>query len=268
MMFQTLIADTNKTAMTLMQAGMDSVKHTQETMKRQREIAARMEFPWQIDWSDDKVPMPKVTYKASSADTTREAFHLMADANMKAWETAAEAWAAVPGWAKIPYTAPGEFWAKWFDQWQDGKFDGASASHVEAMVDTMTTAVEEAQNTAKQTGAAFGSQTTELAEKVIDETEKNVKTATKVAEDTADLFKPELLDVPKKGEMDDLTQIKGIGEKLSQTLNDVGVWSFAQIAAWTPENIGWLDEKLAFKGRISREAWVEQARELLNKAAT
>lgn len=38
MMFQTLIADTNKTAMTLMQAGMDSVKHTQETMKRQREI--------------------------------------------------------------------------------------------------------------------------------------------------------------------------------------------------------------------------------------
>ena len=66
-----------------------------------------------------------------------------------------------------------------------------------------------------------------------------------------------------KGEADDLTLIKGIGEKLSRVLNELGVWHFDQIASWTPENIAWVDEKLAFKGRVQREAWVEQAQGFL-----
>ncbi len=35
-----------------------------------------------------------------------------------------------------------------------------------------------------------------------------------------------------------------------------------QIAAWTKSNIDWVDGQLAFKGRIRRERWVEQAAEL------
>ncbi len=38
--------------------------------------------------------------------------------------------------------------------------------------------------------------------------------------------------------------------------------SFAQIAAWTEEDIAAFDEKLSFKGRIEREGWVEQAKAL------
>lgn len=77
---------------------------------------------------------------------------------------------------------------------------------------------------------------------------------------------PELLDAPR-GKADELTLIKGIGPKLSQLLNTLGIYHFAQIAAWTPEQCDWIDDKLAFKGRVQREAWVEQARELAKQAA-
>ena len=38
--------------------------------------------------------------------------------------------------------------------------------------------------------------------------------------------------------------------------------TFAQIAAWTEEDVAAMDEKLSFKGRIQREGWIEQAKEL------
>ena len=61
---------------------------------------------------------------------------------------------------------------------------------------------------------------------------------------------------------DDLKKLSGVGPVLEQKLIDAGVTSFAQIAAWTPEDVAEFDEKLSFKGRIEREGWVEQAKEL------
>lgn len=58
---------------------------------------------------------------------------------------------------------------------------------------------------------------------------------------------------------DDLTALKGIGPKLSAVLNAVGVTTYAQIAAWTPDDIVWFEDKLDFRGRVTREKWVEQA---------
>ena len=40
--------------------------------------------------------------------------------------------------------------------------------------------------------------------------------------------------------------------------------SFAQIAAWTEADVAEMDEKLSFKGRIEREGWIEQAKNLAN----
>ena len=62
------------------------------------------------------------------------------------------------------------------------------------------------------------------------------------------------------GAPDDLTQIKGIGKKLSALLNELGVYHFKQIAEWSPAEAAWVDDYLAFKGRVSRESWIEQAR--------
>jgi NADH-quinone oxidoreductase subunit E len=42
----------------------------------------------------------------------------------------------------------------------------------------------------------------------------------------------------------------------------LGVYHFDQIAAWSSENVSWIERYLAFKGRIGREQWVEQARRL------
>lgn len=65
------------------------------------------------------------------------------------------------------------------------------------------------------------------------------------------------------GAGDDLKQLSGVGPALEKKLNAAGVTTLAQIAAWTEEDIAAMDEALSFKGRIQREGWVEQARELV-----
>ncbi|WP_417319524.1 hypothetical protein [Erythrobacter aureus] len=59
---------------------------------------------------------------------------------------------------------------------------------------------------------------------------------------------------------DDLTRIKGLGPKLAATLRDLGVTTFAQIAAWDEAGIDRIDSQLGrFQGRIRRDDWVGQA---------
>jgi hypothetical protein len=62
-----------------------------------------------------------------------------------------------------------------------------------------------------------------------------------------------------EGDADDLTRIKGIGPKLSQTLNEIGIYHFRQIAQWQDAEARWVDDFLSFKGRVAREQWIEQA---------
>ncbi len=63
---------------------------------------------------------------------------------------------------------------------------------------------------------------------------------------------------------DDLKKLSGVGPALEKKLLEAGITTFAQIAAWTEADIAEMDEKLSFKGRIQREGWVEQAKELAN----
>jgi len=64
---------------------------------------------------------------------------------------------------------------------------------------------------------------------------------------------------------DDLKQLSGVGPALEKKLHEAGVTTFAQIAAWTEADVAEMDEKLSFKGRIEREGWIEQAKELAGK---
>lgn len=79
--------------------------------------------------------------------------------------------------------------------------------------------------------------------------------------------RPLPMDKPVDGKPDDLTQIGGIGPKIQDVLNSLGIFHFDQIAEWTSENIAWVDEYLSFSGRITREGWVEQAAVLVGEAA-
>ena len=75
--------------------------------------------------------------------------------------------------------------------------------------------------------------------------------------------KPTTLSAPRGGAPDDLKLIKGIGPKLEALCNRLGFWHFDQIANWTAEEIAWVDVNLeAFKGRVTRDDWVAQARVL------
>ncbi|MCR9080711.1 MAG: hypothetical protein NXH78_16605 [Hyphomonadaceae bacterium] len=73
---------------------------------------------------------------------------------------------------------------------------------------------------------------------------------------------PEQVERPDDGG-DDLTAITGIGPRIGEVLNELGIFKYAQIASWTPENETWIENHLSFKGRVSRENWVEQAKGLM-----
>ncbi|WP_306260336.1 polyhydroxyalkanoate depolymerase [Pararhizobium sp. IMCC21322] len=88
------------------------------------------------------------------------------------------------------------------------------------------------------------------------------KVAAKPKNDLASL----LLSKPQ-GAADDLKKISGVGPKLENTLNQTGIFHFAQIARLSQRAIDELDDKLAFKGRVARDKWVEQAKALSGAAA-
>ena len=72
---------------------------------------------------------------------------------------------------------------------------------------------------------------------------------------------PPVPPAPPPGEADDLTRIKGLGPKLAEQLNALGVTRFAQIAAWDEAEIDRIDALLGrFQGRIRRDDWQGQAR--------
>ncbi len=72
-----------------------------------------------------------------------------------------------------------------------------------------------------------------------------------------------LLTHPAFGESDDLELIVGVGPMLTELLHEIGVYYFWQIAEWTDADIAYVDGKLLhFRGRIERDDWVGQSREL------
>ncbi len=58
-------------------------------------------------------------------------------------------------------------------------------------------------------------------------------------------------------------KISGIGPGIEKTLHELGVFHYRQIAAFTPENVAWVNQRLRFKGRIERENWIGQAKTLV-----
>ena len=73
--------------------------------------------------------------------------------------------------------------------------------------------------------------------------------------------KPAALKKPRAGGADDLKMIKGVGPKLEEMLHSLGFYHYDQVAAWKDAEVAWVDQNLkGFKGRATRDAWVEQAK--------
>ena len=89
------------------------------------------------------------------------------------------------------------------------------------------------------------------------------------AEAVEDAVRPEALSGARDGGADDLKTIKGVGPKLEIMLNELGFYHFDQIAGWSAAEVAWVNDNLAgFKGRVSRDNWVEQARKLASGQET
>ncbi|MEP2030086.1 MAG: NADH-quinone oxidoreductase subunit NuoE [Paracoccaceae bacterium] len=81
--------------------------------------------------------------------------------------------------------------------------------------------------------------------------------------------KPRVLKAPRKSGADDLKMIKGVGPKMENMLNGMGFYHFDQVAKWSADELAWVDQNLdGFKGRASRDGWIEQAKLLASGAET
>ena len=94
------------------------------------------------------------------------------------------------------------------------------------------------------------------------ETKKPAKKAEPKAEPKTEAPKKAAPKAAAKSDGDDLKQLSGVGPALEKKLHENGVTTFAQVAAWTADDVAAMDEKLSFKGRIEREGWIEQAKKL------
>ncbi len=90
-----------------------------------------------------------------------------------------------------------------------------------------------------------------------------------IVEGTDEGTRPAALSAARGGKADDLKQIKGIGLKMEQLCNKLGFFHFDQIAGWTRDEVAWVDANLeGFKGRVTRDEWVAQAKVLAEGGMT
>lgn len=118
---------------------------------------------------------------------------------------------------------------------------------MEAAVPVVETAMETALEAASEQAAGLVEAMTP-AEPVVDDS------PVAIAEAPAD---------PAPAFADDLTRLVGIGPKLAVALAERGVRTFADIAAWTADDLAEVDQALSLKGRAVRDAWVAQAKRLI-----
>lgn len=75
--------------------------------------------------------------------------------------------------------------------------------------------------------------------------------------------KPRTMKAPRKAGADDLKLIKGVGPKIEALLHKIGFFHYDQVSKWGAGEIAWVDQNLeGFKGRVSRDDWVSQAKSL------
>jgi len=86
-------------------------------------------------------------------------------------------------------------------------------------------------------------------------------TAPSTTVEISDNWKPQGF-ASRPDSVDDLKRIKGIGAVIEDTLNDLGIYQFNQISQWNHDNVTWVENFIAFPGRIGREDWINQAQTL------
>lgn len=162
----------------------------------------------------------------------------------------------------------------WFDPMETlGKMAAASVAETVKATEEATLEAVHAQQEAAAAMAEFAA---EAASRVTHATSDVLDSVAPTAASEPD-FEPEAVEelgiapVPPTVlfdiapiDADDLKQLKGVGPKLAEMLNAMGIYRFEQIAGFSEANLAWVDQNLtSFKGRPFRDDWVAQAKALL-----
>ncbi|MBT4999670.1 MAG: NADH-quinone oxidoreductase subunit NuoE [Tateyamaria sp.] len=75
--------------------------------------------------------------------------------------------------------------------------------------------------------------------------------------------KPRTMKAPRKRGADNLKLMSGVGPKLEDALNGLGIYHFDQISKWSDAEVEWVDKHLKLNGRLRRDNWMEQATKLV-----
>ena len=147
----------------------------------------------------------------------------------------------------------------------------ARCAELEASQREMTMPVDDSGQEKQETGAEEAETSNDAEESdrggVVDSSNSLTAASDQDDEDIDDSWRPQELTAPHGG-ADDLRRIKGVGPVLEKTLNELGIYHFWQVAAFTEQNIKWVDNHLSFHGRIHREQWVSQAKNLAEGGST
>lgn len=92
---------------------------------------------------------------------------------------------------------------------------------------------------------------------------RQLLTTVRISEILTGGAKPSKKAAPKKEVADDVSLISGVGPVLKNKLAEAGITSLKQISTLKKKDAAKLDEELSLGGRIEREEWVAQAKELL-----
>ena len=149
---------------------------------------------------------------------------------------------------------------------------GASPAPVAApMAGAAATDAPAAEPEAPAPAPAGTATVTEPAAPIADENATNTANvaAPLAGADAGEGTRPSGLTAPREGGADDLKRIKGVGPKLENMLNEMGFYHFDQIARWNADEIAWVDQNLkGFKGRATRDNWIDQAATLASGGDT
>lgn len=128
------------------------------------------------------------------------------------------------------------------------KLDNEAAKRVREATDTL---IADAKSLAEEVSRPAARQP---ARKV---TAENARPA--VAEKVGDAVSAQPKAEARPDKPDDLKLITGVGPKLEQVLNSLGIWTYRRVADLSSAEIDWIEDYLSFKGRITRDDWLGQA---------
>lgn len=188
------------------------------------------------------------------------------------------------------YTTPFHYWISFFPtaplfgvEWRfESMMPGVAYFRPSAVAAEMTRAgvreaakaTEEALETAAQAAEEAVGRSVEIVEAIGDHVGSAVEAFESAVVEPAVEILAEAVEAlpPRPGNLldmappmiDDLKLIKGVGPKLETLLNDLGVYTYAQVAEFSPSDLEWIDAHLGtFRGRPLRDDWIGQARALI-----